>query len=51
MEPTLQRCPDDHIAVTGENSMNNYNLIHNFIPTQKAMKVRDAKASVEKECK
>ena len=48
MEPTLQRGHEDHIAARGENSMNHYSLAHELIPMQKAMRIPDAKAAVEK---
>ena len=49
MESGLQRGHEDHIAAKGENSMNHKTLVHKFIPVQKAMKIPDAKAAVEKE--
>ena len=48
MEPTLQRGHEDHIAARGENSMNHYSSAHELIPMQKAMRIPDAKAAVEK---
>ena len=40
---------EDHIAEKGENSLQHYNLVHNFIPMPQAMKILAAKASVDKE--
>ena len=40
---------EDHIAGKGDNSLQHHNLVHKFMPMQKAMKIRDAKAAVEKE--
>ena len=31
--------------------MNHYHLVHTFIPLPQAMKIRDAKAAVDKDCK
>ena len=39
----------DHIAGKGENSLQHYNLVHNFIPMPQAMKIPAAKAAVDKE--
>ena len=41
---------EDHIAGTGENSLQHYNLVHKFIPMPQAMKIPAAKAAVDKEC-
>ena len=40
---------EDHIAGKGENSLQNYNLVHKFIPMPQAMKIHAAKAAVDKE--
>ena len=40
---------EDHIAGKGENSLQHYNLVHNFIPMPQAMKIPVAKAAVDKE--
>ena len=40
---------EDHIAGKGENSLQHYNLVHNFIPMPQAMKIPAAKAAVDKE--
>ena len=37
---------EDHIAGKGENSLQHYNLVHNFIPMLQAMKIPAAKAAV-----
>ena len=42
------RYHEDHIAAKGINSLNHYNLVHNFFPMPPAMKIPDAKAEVEK---
>ena len=41
---------EDHITGKGDNSLQHHNLVHKFMPMQKAMKIRDAKAAVDKEC-
>ena len=40
---------EDHIAGKGENSLQHYNLVHNFIPMPQAMKIPAAKTAVDKE--
>ena len=40
---------EDHIAGRGENSPQQYNLVHKFIPMPQAMKIHAAKAAVGKE--
>ena len=40
---------EDHIARKSENSLQHYNLVHNFIPMPQAMKIPAAKAAVDKE--
>ena len=40
---------EDHIARTGENSLQHYNLVHKFIPMPQALKIPAAKAAVDKE--
>ena len=42
-ESTLPRNHEDHIAEKGSNSINNYNLVHKFIPMPQAMKIPSAK--------
>ena len=37
---------EDHIAGTGDNSIQHYNLVHKFIPVPQAMKIPAAKAAV-----
>ena len=39
----------NHIAGKGFASMTHYNLVHKFIPMPQAMKIREAKAAVDKE--
>ena len=50
LESTLPRDHEDHIAEKRFNSINHYNLVDKFIPMPQAMKIRDAKAAVDKEC-
>ena len=38
---------EDHIAGKGENSLQQYNLVHKFIPMSQAMKILAAKAAVD----
>ena len=40
---------EDHIAGKGDNSLQQYNLVHKFIPVPQAMKIPAAKAAVDKE--
>ena len=40
---------EDHIAGKGENSLQHYNLVHNFIPLAQAIKILAATAAVDKE--
>ena len=40
---------EDHIAGTGENSLQHYSLVHKFIPMPQALKIPAAKAVVDKE--
>ena len=40
---------EDHISGKGENSLQQYNLVHKFIPMPQAMKIPAAKAAVDKE--
>ena len=42
---------EDRIAGKGCNSMNHFNLVLKFIPLPQVMKIRDAKAAVDKEWK
>ena len=51
LEPSLPKNHEDHIAGKGYNSMTHYNLAHMFILVPQAMKLRDAKAAVDKEWK
>ena len=49
MEGALHKDHEDHIAWKGINSLNHYNLVHEFVPMPKAMKIPDAKAAVDTE--
>ena len=49
MEESLPNHHEDHIAGKGDNSLQDYNLVHNFIPMPQAMKIPAAKAAVERE--
>ena len=40
---------EDHIAGKGNNSLQHYNLVYQFIPMPQAMKILAAKAAVDKE--
>ena len=40
---------EDHIAGKGENSLQHYKLVHKFFPMPQAIKIRAAKAAVDKE--
>ena len=48
MEEFLPKYHDDHIAGKGDNSLQQYNLVHKFIPMPEAMKIPAAKAAVDK---
>ena len=50
MANSLPNHHDDHIAGKGDNSLQHYNLVHNFSPMPQAMKIPAAKAAVDKEC-
>ena len=49
MGESLPNHHEDHIAGKGDNSLQQYNLVHKFIPVPQAMKILAAKAAVEKE--
>ena len=49
MENSIPHNHEDHIAGKGENSLQHYNLVHNFILMPQAMKILAAKAAVDKE--
>ena len=49
MEEFLPNHHEDHTAGKGDNSLQNYNLVHKFIPMPQAMKIPAAKAAVDKE--
>ena len=46
---SLPKYHEDHIAGKGDNSLQDYNLVHKFIPMPQAMKIAAAKAEVDKE--
>ena len=48
MEESLPKYHEDHIAGKGYNSLQHYNMVHNF-PMPQAMKIHAAKAAVDKE--
>ena len=49
MEESLPNYHEDHVAGKGDNSLQQYNLVHKFIPMPQAMKILAAKAAVDKE--
>ena len=49
IEESLPKYHEDHIAGKGDNSLQYYNLVHNFIPMPRAMKILAAKAAVDEE--
>ena len=49
MGGSLPNHHEDHIAGKGENSLQHYKLVYNFIPMPQAMKIPAAKAAVDKE--
>ena len=49
MEESLPNYHEDHNAGKGNNSLQHYNLFHNFIPMPQAMKIPAAKAAVDQE--
>ena len=49
MGESLPNHHEDHIAGKGDNSLQNCNLVHKFIPMPQAMKIPAAKAAVNKE--
>ena len=49
MPETQNKDHEDHIAETGFNSMSHFKLVHKPIPMPQAMKILDAKATVDKE--
>ena len=51
MEPSLPKNHEDHSAGKGFTSMTHYNLVRKFISLPHAMKIRDAKAAMDKEWK
>ena len=49
MGESLPNHHEDHIAGKGNNSLQEYNLVHKFIPMPQAMKIPAATAAVDKE--
>ena len=49
MEGSQSKNHEDHIAGKGMTSLSHHNLVHKFNPMLEAMKIPDAKASVDKE--
>ena len=49
MGESLPNHHEDHIAGKGDNSLQHYSLVHNFIPMPQALKIPAAKAAVDKE--
>ena len=49
MEGSLHKNREDHIAGSGIDSLNHYNLVHKFIPVPQAMTIPYAKAAVDKD--
>ena len=45
MEESLPNYHQDHIAGTGDHSLQHYNLVHKFIPMSQAMKIPAAKSN------
>ena len=48
MEESFPHYHEDHIAGTGDNSLQHYNMVHKYIPMPQAMKIRAAKAAMDK---
>ena len=48
MEASPHKNHEDHIAGIGMNSLSRHNSVHKFVLMPQAMKIRDAKAAVEK---
>ena len=49
MEESLPNYHEDQKAGKGDNSLQHYNFVHNFILVLQAMKIPAAKAAVDKE--
>ena len=49
MGESLPNHHEDHIAGRGDNSLQQHNMVHKFIPMPQAMKIPAAKAAVDKE--
>ena len=48
LEGAPHRYHEDHIPANGINSLNHYNLVHEFIPMPHALKILDTKGSTRK---
>ena len=46
---SLPNHQEDHVAGKGNNSLQHYNLVHEFIPMPQALKIPEEKAAVDKE--
>ena len=51
LESSLPKKHEDHTVGKGFSSVTHYNLVHKFILMSRAMKIRDAKAAMDKESK
>ena len=51
MGESLPNHHEDHVAGKGNNSLQHYKSVHEFIPMPQAMKIPAAKAAVDKEWK
>ena len=49
MEESSPNHHEDHIAGRGDNSLQQYNWVHKFIPMRQAMKIPAAQAAVDNE--
>ena len=49
MEESLPKNHEDHVAGKGDNSLQHYNLVHEFIPMPQVMKIHASKAAVDEE--
>ena len=49
MGESLPTHHEDHVAGKGDNLLQHYNLVHQFIPVPQAMNIPAGKAAVDKE--
>ena len=49
VEESLPTCHEDHSARKGDNSLQHYSMVHNFIPLPQAIKISEARAAVDTE--